>query len=267
MSLLDEKFKKVKQAIHEFESEQSRFNSRVDAVKSEFEQALSAAQVNIQKAKIEYELACIKSWGGIYRAPPEEDPEEDERWYWKDIYAEWPQGTQPDLAMLIHPPYRGFCRYVLMRFAMDCGLACNLGRWDGSRYHLEFVCLRHPPSRYQLHLLPSVLHGISVFSKVMPYDRNGYAHLGLTSGMSKIIFPDVKLCIEYIELLVSPETGETKITLEIGSYILFPGISDIAHDGTKRITLKFHNVREAYLHLIAAKYRSWKFYRKIYEGS
>ncbi|WOY03090.1 hypothetical protein [Dickeya fangzhongdai] len=90
--------------------------------------------------------------------------------------------------------------------------------------------------------------------------------LELTSCMSTIIFKNVKLCIRYIELLVSPETGESKITLEIGSE-LFPGISDIAHDGTKRITLKFPNVREAYLHLIAIKYRSWKFYIKIYEES
>ncbi|QDX30928.1 hypothetical protein [Dickeya poaceiphila] len=265
MNLLDEKFKKVKQAIHQFESEQSRFNSKVDTIKSEFEQALSAAQVNIQKAKIEYELTCIKSWGGVYRAPPEED----EHWYWKDIYVEWPQGTQPDLAMLIHPPYRGFCRYVLMRFAMDCGLACNLSQWDGSRYHLDFVCLRHPPSRYQLHLLPSVLHGISVFSKVMACDRDGYARLELTSCMRKIIFQDMRfeLLAEYIELLVSPETGESKVTLEIESCI-YSVVSDINHwNGKKRITLKFPNVREAYLHLIAVKYRSWKFYRKIYEGS
>ncbi|AYC17905.1 hypothetical protein DZA65_01000 [Dickeya dianthicola] len=254
MNLLDKKLKKIEQAIHEFESEQSRFNSRVDAVKSEFEKNLRTAHSDIEIAKIEFELACVKSWGGVYRSPPENDE------CWRDICPEWPQGTQPDLAMIIQPPYRGFCRHVLIRFAVDCGLACDLKKWDGSRYHLV-VRLRHPPSRYQF---PWVLRGISAFSKVMPCDRNGYARLELNS-VSTINFQDVKLCIVYIELLVSPKTGESKITLEIGSY-LFPGISDIAHDGTKRITLKFPNVREAYLHLIAVKYRSWKFYRKIYEG-
>ncbi|WP_152495196.1 hypothetical protein [Dickeya sp. NCPPB 3274] len=126
-----------------------------------------------------------------------------------------------------------------------------MSEWDGNQYHLKSVSLRYPPSKIYL---PIVLKGISVFSAVMSVDDNGYACFNLDLDLARYISPEIFLnktnfYVKNVSLLVSPATGKSNITMNIGD---------------KNITLNFTDVRSAYIYAISIKYRTINFYKRLY---
>lgn len=209
-----------------------------------------AAHAKLQKVRLEYEIACIKSWGGTV-----DEGEVSPYIYSMIVWWHKNPDAMPDLDMIVNnPPYKYFSRSALFAFIADCGLICR-PKWDEKRCYLRNVSLRQTPSRYQM---PFVLRGISAFTSVMEKDEDGWVRFSIEYVCVRIYFEDefgVSHIANYRELLVNPEGKQCYLTLHIS-------MIDESY-GDKLIILNFPDIRSAYLHLIASRYRTKRYYRQL----
>ncbi|MEL0579060.1 hypothetical protein AACK17_10930 [Pectobacterium punjabense] len=241
--------------LADFDVQSVKLNKEKDERLAPTKQLMYTAYSELQKVRLEYEIACIKSWGGTV-------DEDEVSPYIYSMIVWWHKNpdAMPDLNMIINnPPYKHFSRSALLTFIADCGLICR-PKWDDKRCHLGRVSLRHTPSRYQM---PSVLKGISAFSQVMEKDDDGRVRFTIGNVCVRIYFEDelgfgVRRIADYKELLINPEGKQCYLTLNIS---MLDEI-DESH-GDELITLSFPDIRSAYLHLIASQYRTKRYYRQL----
>lgn len=236
-----------------FNAQSIKLNKEMNERLAPTKQLMYTAYAELQKVRLEYEIACIKSWGGTVEG---EDASLESMGVWWHKNPE----AMPDFDMIVnHPPYKYFSRSALLAFIVDCGLICH-PKWVDKRCHLERVSLRHTPSRYQMYQMPSVLIGISAFSQVMERDENGFVSFFIENVCVRIYFEDefgfgVRTIAGYKELLVNPENKQCHLVLYVGDV-------DELYDNDL-ITLHFPDVRSAYLHLIACQYRTKRYYQRL----
>ncbi|UVO09336.1 hypothetical protein LW347_05005 [Pectobacterium polonicum] len=245
---------------HRLDSATNIFNQRLadfELLKKDLNKSLDSishlmcnAHLELQKIRLEYEIAFIESWGGMVDKR-DASLEAIPVWWHKNPDA------MPDLNMIINnPPYKYFSRSALLTFIADCGLICR-PKWDETRCHLGRVSLRHTPSRYQM---PSVLRGIPAFSQVMERDENGRVRFSIEYACVRIYFENklgfgVRRIADYENLLVNPEDKQCYLTLRIS-------MIDESYDD-ELIVLNFPDIRSAYLHLIASRYRTKRYYQRL----
>ncbi|MBE5221329.1 hypothetical protein IG608_07600 [Pectobacterium sp. A113-S21-F16] len=234
------------QRLADFELLKKDLNKSLDSMGH----LMFTAHAELQKIRLEYEIACIESWGGIVDKR-DASLEAISVWWHKNPDA------MPDLNMIINnPPYKYFSRSALLAFMADCGLIFH-PKWDDKRCHLGNVHLRATPSRYQM---PFVLRGISAFSQVMERDENGRVRFSIDYACVRIYFENelgfgVRRIADYEGILVNPEDKQCYLTLRIS-------MIDESYDD-ELIILNFPDIRSAYLHLIASRYRTKRYYRQL----
>lgn len=244
--------------VAEFDAQSVKLNKEMNERLAPTNQLMSTAYTELKKVRLEYEIACIKSWGGMV----DEDKVSP---YIYSMIVWWHKNpdAMPDLDMIINnPPYKYFCRSALFAFIEDCGLVCH-PKWDEERCHLGSVSLRHSPSRYQMYQPPSVLIGMSAFLHVMERDKNGRVRFSIGNVCVRVYFEDelgfgVRRIADYKELLINPEEKQCHLTLNISIF----DESDGSY-GDELITLSFPDIRSAYLHLIASRYRTKRYYQRL----
>ncbi|MBI0473166.1 hypothetical protein WCT78_00250 [Pectobacterium versatile] len=238
--------------LADFDAQSVKLNKEKDERLSPTEQLMYTAYSELQKVRLEYEIACIKSWGGTV-----DEGEVSPYIYSMIIWWHKNPDAMPDLNMIINnPPYKYFSRSALLTFMADCGLIFH-PKWDDKRCHLGNVHLRATPSRYQM---PFVLRGISAFSQVMEIDENGRVRFFIDYACVRIYFENelgfgVRRIADYEGILVNPEDKQCYLTLRIS-------MIDESYDD-ELIILNFPDIRSAYLHLIASRYRTKRYYRQL----
>ncbi|MBA5204778.1 hypothetical protein F9U39_15645 [Pectobacterium versatile] len=236
--------------VADFDAQSVKLNKEKDERLVPIKQLMYTAQAELKKIRLEYEIACIESWGGMVdegKVSP----------YIYSMIVWWHKNpdAMPDLDMIINnPPYKYFCRSALFAFIEDCGLVCH-PKWDEKRCHLGRVSLRHSPSRYQM---PFVLRGIPAFSQVMEKDDDGRVRFSIGNVCVRIYFEDelgfgVRRIAEYKELLINSEDKQCCLTINV--------TDESCAD--ELIALNFPDIRSAYLHLIASRYRTKRYYHQL----
>ncbi|MBN3171183.1 hypothetical protein [Pectobacterium brasiliense] len=240
--------------VADFDAQSVKLNKEKDERLVPIKQLMYTAQAELQKIRLEYEIACIESWGGMV----DEDTVSP---YIYSMIVWWHKNpdAMPNLDMIINnPPYKYFCRSALIAFIGDCGLICH-PKWENTRCNLGRVSLRHSPSRYQM---PFVLRGIPAFSQVMEKDDDGRVRFSIGNVCVRIYFEDelgfgVRRIAEYKEILINFEDKQCCLTINV--------TDESCAD--ELIVLNFPDIRSAYLHLIASRYRTKRYYHQLIKSN